>query len=132
MDTYLNYFHMFVSAIQPYWAELIGAFLMATMANLTVAKGAQKECFSFLSAAFYAIIIKDIVGIVLTTLPNIQPNIVFPPEILSYVKFAFISLISALLIVSALKNLRLYFSPFILVLMLTIILSGISSIMAVQ
>ena len=129
MDTYLNYFHMFVSAIQPYWAELIGAFLMATMANLTIAKGAQKESFSFLSAAFYAIIIKDIVDIVLTTLPNIQPNLVFPPEILSYVKFAFISLISALLIVSALKNLRLYFSPFILVLMLTIILSGISIIL---
>ncbi len=129
MDIYLEYFNILFAAIKPYWAELIGAFLMATMANLTIARGAQKESSSFLSVAFYMIIIKDVILIFFNVLPNIRSNFIVIPEVISYTNFICISLSSSLLIASALKNLRLYFSPIIMVLMLTVILSVISIIL---
>lgn len=129
MDIYLEYFNILFAAIKPYWAELVGAFLMATMANLMSAKGAQKESSSFLSAAFYTIIIKDVVMVLLKVVPIIYPSVVFTTEIPFYTHIAFVSLVSAFFIASALKNLRLYFSPIIMVVMLTLVLSSFGVIL---
>lgn len=124
MEVYINYFNMFLSEIKPYWAELIGAFLMATMVNLTKIKGTQKEGLDFLSMAFYAIVLKDIALIILNILPVIRPDVVLPDEAQSYTRMILISLASSLLISSALKNLKLYFNPILMISMLTVIFSA--------
>ena len=126
MDQFLYYGNIFLDAFKNCWAELIGSFLMAIMTNLLSIKGTQKEIFKLISFGFYTIILKDIVSVVFQLLPVLAPQILFPKLLPSLTDLCFVSLVTAFFITGAFRNIRIYFSPWTLVLVLTALLTGIS------
>jgi len=126
MDQFLYYADVLFNALKTCWAELIGAFLMATMTNLLSVKGTQKETFKLLSLGFYVIIIKDIVSITFQSLPNIAPDLQISKLTPPLTDLCLLSLVTAFFITGAFRNVRIYFAPGALVPVLAILLTGIS------
>ena len=60
MSQLLVYYNAIETALTPYWAELIGAFLMAAMINLINIKGSQRYSFNLISFGFYTLIARDL------------------------------------------------------------------------
>ena len=84
MDQIFYYSNLFFKAIGPYWAELVGAFLMVLTNNLVSIKGTQKETFRLLTYAFCVIILKDVASVIFDLIPVLQPNLVIRRRKLSY------------------------------------------------
>ena len=64
MDQIFYYGNVFLNALAPCWAELVGAFLMVLTNNLISIKGSQKETFRLLTFAFCVIILKDVASVI--------------------------------------------------------------------
>ena len=126
MDQFLYYGDIVLDAFKNCWAELIGSFLMAIMTNLLSIKGTQKEIFKLISFGFYTIILKDIVFGVFQLLPILAPQILFPKLLPPITDLCFVSLVTTFFITGAFRNIRIYFSPWALVFILTALLTGIS------
>ncbi|MDY6407872.1 MAG: sensor domain-containing diguanylate cyclase [Pseudomonadota bacterium] len=126
MNHFLYYADTILKAIAPCWAELVGAFLMALMNNMIAIKGTQKETFRLLTFAFYTIILKDIISITFNVVSTLNPDISFPPLLRPLTDLSLVSLTTAFFITGAFRNIRMYFSPTALVIVVAALLVGIS------
>lgn len=118
------YFDMAIEAFRLYGSELIGAFLLGTFINLPYVKRTLKESFSFLSAGFYALVVRDVVLITLMFWPVVLPTYPLPEQTVEWAMLGMTGIVAALFVVGAFKNLRLYFSAVFLIPVLAILLGG--------
>ncbi|MBR6412566.1 MAG: sensor domain-containing diguanylate cyclase [Alphaproteobacteria bacterium] len=126
MDQALHYGSVFFNAISPCWAEFVGALLMVLTNNLISIKGTQKETFRLLTFAFYTIILKDIATVFFELIPVLDPNINLPRFVRPLTELSLVSLTTAFFVAGALRNIRMYFSSILLVILLTLLLAGVS------
>lgn len=128
MGSYSEVINFLFQAIGPCWAELVGSFLMAAMINLVSIKGSQKESFVFFSLAFYTLVVRSIVSILYTVMLKFNPDWVAYEAIPVYTDLLITAIASSLFIVGAFKNLRVYFSAGLVVVVLASVFAAISFI----
>ena len=126
MNTFFFYWDMLLGALKPYWAELVGSFLMATMGNMATIRGTQKESFRLFSSAFYTLFIKDLTAVAFTLIAALKLNVVISDQAVDLTHLGFTCLIAALFIAGAFKNMKLYFSSVALTIILSILFAGVS------
>ena len=126
MTSYSDYYSVFIQSVIPCWGELLGAFLMATMTNILNNRTTQSLGLKMLSVGFWAIVLRDIMGIALRLAPDLHIAVQFSTETTDAATAVLTSLATACFLCGSFKNLRLYFSPLFFVGVLTLILSGIA------
>ncbi len=126
MSQLLGYYNAIETALTPYWAELIGAFLMAAMINLINIKGSQRDSFNLISFGFYTLIARDLFQAFQNMAQSLAPSLLVPPSYGQHIFGALTALVAATFLTGAFKNLKFYFSPIAMVVILGAGLFGLT------